>query len=334
MSGRALTATHAVARLGPPSRNMFSVQNRLAGQSVGLGRLHRPLIRQQSLVRSVYSASRSPFVVRSRTRPSCPFCQPLVSQRRPYSPRQNHGYGYQGGHQQPARPFASNLGPLMTWGFMGTCVYIWWQWQLQGGRGNPRQPPSLDPKSGRVFDSDGRQVEPANSRGFPNLQDNFMSSERNLQAGRWWTILSSAVSHRDFMHLAANMITFHAFTTSAWMLGLSPLSIATVGMASAASCSIAQIADFKRKGVSTQALGASGLVAGLAGYVTVIAPRLSFTLFFIPVPIPLYVLTPALLAWDVYNADNIQSSVGHAGHIGGTCCGLAMGLLRRALFRI
>lgn len=216
---------------------------------------------------------------------------------------------------------------------MGMCVYVWWQWQLQGGRSTPRKSPSSDSRPRRVLDSNGRRVGSANPRGFPDLQDNFMISQRNLEAGRWWTIVSSAVSHVDFFHLAANMVTFHAFTTSAWTIGLSPLSIAAVGLASAASCSIAQLADFQRKGVPGQALGASGLVAGLAGYVTVIAPRLTFNLMFIPVPTPLFVLTPALLAWDVYNADSIQSSVGHAGHIGGTCCGLALGFVRRALFR-
>lgn len=195
----------------------------------------------------------------------------------------------------------------LQWGFMGACGYIWLRWQLH----NPR-----------------RDV-----AGARYMRDNFLTSERNLAAGRWWTLVSSAVSHQDIWHLLPNMVSFHAFVTAAWMVGLSPLSIAAVGVASAVSCSCAQLADWRRKGVRGEALGASGLVAGLGGYVTVLAPRLSFFLFFIPVPVPLWVLTPGLLAWDMYNTNSFTSTVGHAGHVGGTVCGLALGLARRALLR-
>lgn len=200
---------------------------------------------------------------------------------------------------------------MVQWGFTGICVYIWYQWQSAK---------SAHAKNYR-------------DRSIVRLNNDFLLSERNIEAGRWYTILSSAVSHENLLHLAANMISFHAFVGAAWRLGLSPASVVVVGAASAASCGLAQVADNRRTGVRGSALGASGLVSGLAGYVTVLAPRLRFMVFLIPVPIPLWVLTPALLSWDLYNTGAVDSGIGHAGHVGGGLCGLVLGFARRLLFR-
>lgn len=166
---------------------------------------------------------------------------------------------------------------------------------------------------------------------FPDLRDNFVASQRNLDAGRWWTLMSSAVSHQRLPHLLGNMLAFHAFMTiGPCYAGLSAIDLAAVGACSAVSCSALQLWDNQRKGRWGDALGASGLVSGLGAYVTVKAPMLRVSLLIFPVPVPLFLIEGACLAWDVYNTNNVESTVGHAGHIGGTACGVVLGLARRA----
>lgn len=304
---------------------MLSVLTRPSGQNLGLHQtLRRPLECQKQIVRMISGSSSSfnkpAMPLRSTKRPPAkhssfepfvlghdPFSDGHLSfNRRTYSQRHRHRDPRSGPRGLDTMS-TSVARSALNWGFIAICVYYWSEWQA-----------ARNPSQGQ-------------RRRF--LSENFVVAQRNLDAGRWWTLASSALSHQAFFHLVSNMVTYNAFITAAWLIGLSPLSIAAVGLSSAVSCSLAQLADWRKKGVPGSAVGASGLVAGLGGYVTVLAPRLSFNLFLIPVPIPLWVLTPALLAWDMYNTNNVSSGVGHAGHVGGSVCGLALGFARRALLR-
>ena len=43
------------------------------------------------------------------------------------------------------------------------------------------------------------------------MRANFLVSEESIKRGRWHTLLTSAFSHRDVSHLAANMLALYFF---------------------------------------------------------------------------------------------------------------------------
>lgn len=325
----------------------FSVLGRPVCQHrVGLAHARLPSSTSQNrLTSSLFTASQTRPTVKTNVWRSCltSRSQPAV-QRRSYQhdPRhKNYHRGPYGHYQQYHQPWHLVLRQranrivyfVLTYGFIGSCVYVWWQWrEIQGGGGLGGFNVGLPGLSGgskpwKEYDGNGRQVTGA-SKGFPDLHDNFMLSERNLEAGRWWTLVSAAASHKSWEHLLFNMLAFQAFMSAGRSVGISALMLGAVGFSSAIGCSQAQIADFQRKGIPGQALGASGLVCGLAGFVTVIAPRLPMMF-----GMPLWLVTSGLVAWDTYNADNMETNISHAGHLGGTAVGVALGIARRALIR-
>lgn len=70
------------------------------------------------------------------------------------------------------------------------------------------------------------------------------------------------------------------------------------------------------------ALGASGMVQGIAAAATLLAPVAPIYLMFIPVPIPLFVVTIGYVAYDTYNLDSKTSRIGHSAHLGGFAFGV------------
>ncbi|RMY66777.1 hypothetical protein D0862_15155, partial [Hortaea werneckii] len=69
------------------------------------------------------------------------------------------------------------------------------------------------------------------------------------------------------------------------------------------------------------ALGASGMVLGFGAAATCLAPFTSMSVMFLPVPVPLWVLTVVYAAVDTYFLDDARSPVGHSAHLGGTVFG-------------
>ncbi|KAI0134603.1 hypothetical protein BJ170DRAFT_207139 [Xylariales sp. AK1849] len=213
-------------------------------------------------------------------------------------------------HQpQSTSPLIQNV---ILYGFIGANVFVWWKWQ---GASKAWREHSVQSRRGDVWD----------------MPSNFILSLQNLSEGRWWTLLSHAISHGDGLHLLVNMVTYHAFVSSAFTIGLSPLTIVGVAVGSAVTGGVVGLVDMRRKGQDNGARGASALVCGLAAYVTCLAPRLRFFIIPIPVPIPLWLLTPAFVAWDVYKSDSLHSAIGHAAHVGGTACGVIVFIVQRLL---
>lgn len=70
------------------------------------------------------------------------------------------------------------------------------------------------------------------------------------------------------------------------------------------------------------ALGASGAVMGLGALATCFAPKLPMQLMFIPIGIPLWVVTLGYAAIDMFYLDAQNSKVAHSGHLGGLLFGL------------
>ncbi|KAI1502622.1 hypothetical protein F5X99DRAFT_378643 [Biscogniauxia marginata] len=176
------------------------------------------------------------------------------------------------------------------------------------------------------------------------LQDHFLLTEHNVRRGRWWTVLTSAFSHRQVYHLATNMVSFVTFTNLALRpdVGIDPLSTVILALGSAVAGSGAQLLEWyrqreqRKKGRSDRGavlvpvgLGASAMVNGMSVALTLLRPMLPVDVMLIPRPVPMWLATLAYATWDYINLDNAESTgIGHAGHLGGAVFGALFYLLR------
>ena len=168
------------------------------------------------------------------------------------------------------------------------------------------------------------------------LLQNTLTSVSNVESGRWWTVLTSAFSHQSLSHFAFNMFTMNAMCSvltrvpgihGGHIIGVA-LGAAIAGSGSfllqqRALMSASNSISDRARAYNSSAIGASGAVMGLSALATCFVPTTPMNLMFIPIPIPLWVITAAYFAVDAYQLDSKNSRVAHAGHLGGAAFGLA-----------
>jgi len=173
------------------------------------------------------------------------------------------------------------------------------------------------------------------------LNDNFTISTRGiLKEGRLHTIFTCLFSHKDLMHLIANMVTLWFFGTEAVML-LGAQRFLNLFMFGGVSASVCQVmwplaarqlpipAQF-RTSPHQQGLGASGAINAVVAYSILTFPsRTVYLYMFLPVPAAL--LGALFLAKDVSGLYYGDSPYGNAAHLGGSLFGLAFWLRFRSL---
>lgn len=171
------------------------------------------------------------------------------------------------------------------------------------------------------------------------LSEHFTLSRYNLQCGRYHTLLTSAFSHVNIAHFAFNMLTLNAFASVISMVpGVGGIRFLALCIGSALSGSAGWVyhevqrskASIDKNGtifsngqrVINSALGASGMVMGVGMAATGLMPFAPMTFMFIPIPVPLFVLTVAYFGIDTFYLDS-GSRIGHAAHLGGAVFGAA-----------
>jgi membrane associated rhomboid family serine protease len=84
--------------------------------------------------------------------------------------------------------------------------------------------------------------------------------------------------------------------------------------------------------VDRRACGASGSLFGIFAALAIRNPRMTMMIIPIPVGIPAWVLLSTAVGYSlVAMREGWQSSIGHAGHLGGTAFGLVYGVASLAL---
>lgn len=172
------------------------------------------------------------------------------------------------------------------------------------------------------------------------LTQNFTISVNNFKEGRWWTLLTSAFSHQNLIHIAFNMIALNAFgSIMAIIPGVGAVHVISMCIGSAIAGSAAFLyqksgqsaSDPKLKDWSdnvtrmpqmVSGLGASGMVMGAGATAACLMPFAPMQIMFIPINIPLWVLTLGYAALDTYFLHS-NSPIGHAAHLGGAIYGAA-----------
>ncbi len=147
----------------------------------------------------------------------------------------------------------------------------------------------------------------------------------NILQGKYvWTFLTSMFMHGGFFHLFANMFSLFFIGSLVEKL-LGPKRYLWFYLISGLFASLFFVllslifsADF-----NTYAVGASGALFGLIGFLMIITPNLPVFIMFIPIPIKMKYAAPGILIvlWLVSIAGNIP--IGNTAHLGGLIAGLA-----------
>lgn len=180
-------------------------------------------------------------------------------------------------------------------------------------------------------------------------------------AGRWWTVLTSAFTHHEILHFAFNMFTLRTFCQIVSMVpGIGGLHILAIAFGSSILGSGGWLLQQKGKldmarqtspsrwaggnsfdavaarAYQSVALGASGVVLGVGAVATCLLPKIPLQLMFIPIGIPLWAITGMYAAIDMFYLNDPKSTTAHAGHLGGLVFGAAyyLAVLRRPSFGV
>ncbi|OCL02083.1 rhomboid-domain-containing protein [Glonium stellatum] len=170
---------------------------------------------------------------------------------------------------------------------------------------------------------------------YRKILNNFLISLDSVEAGKWWTIVTSTFFHMDLWHFLGNMFSMYAFgTILARHPGIRAIHVATLALGSGVFGSFGFLLhQYRRRqpNVKTFGLGASGAVMGMGAAAACLFPKHSVLLYGI-IPVPLWLLIGGYFAFDSYYLDKPGTKVAHAGHLGGLCFGLVYYFLRLRRF--
>jgi len=169
----------------------------------------------------------------------------------------------------------------------------------------------------------------------PQFLDYIAIKPSNILAGNYlWTFLTSMFMHGGFFHLFANMFSlFFIGSLVERILGARRyLSFYLIsGLVAGLFFVLASfifLGDFE-----TYAVGASGALFGLVGFLIVITPNLPVYLLFIPIPIKMKYAGPGMLVllWLISIAGNVP--IGNMAHLGGLLVGLIYGFYLKSKYK-
>jgi membrane associated rhomboid family serine protease len=155
---------------------------------------------------------------------------------------------------------------------------------------------------------------------------NFLVSTTHLQAGYYWTLITSVFSHNMFLHLLINMFILHGFGS----IILSVLKLrrflsfylfaGILGSLGHCFASTYFLGD-----PSLPALGASGAISGLLVLFSFLFPREKLLLFGL-IPIPALIGALVFIGLDIFGLiTQMKGSglpIGHGAHLGGALFGI------------
>jgi membrane associated rhomboid family serine protease len=158
--------------------------------------------------------------------------------------------------------------------------------------------------------------------------DSIAIKPSNILAGKdIWTFITSMFMHAGFFHLLVNMLSLFFVGSLVekiigrkryfWFYVLSGIFAGLFFVLA----SLVLTSDF-----GTYAVGASGAIFGLIGFLMFLTPNLPVYIMFIPIPIKMKYAAPGMLIllWIISVTGNV--SIGNTAHLGGLLAGLVYGL--------
>lgn len=211
-------------------------------------------------------------------------------------------------------------------------VYVFSRWHFRpkvdrDPNDRSGDPPTTDP------------VKLANHQKY--MRDNWTVSLRNISEGRWWTMVTSAFSHNDPVHLACNMYALVQTYRVMKCIGFSTPRTIALGLGSAVAGSVVFLLDRSTRPTTQErgspALGSSAMVTGMFAASAMAVPNLPMGIPLLNYPFQLRTMVLAFAAFDVVGLvwERLEgmrqrqrrvgegSSIAYAAHLGGTMFGTA-----------
>jgi len=140
--------------------------------------------------------------------------------------------------------------------------------------------------------------------------------------------------HAGFFHLFANMVTlFFVGGLAQKILGQKRYFWFYLFSGIVASLFFVILAFLFGIDLNVYAVGASGAIFGVIGFLMIITPNLPVYIMFIPIPVKLKYAAPGILIvlWLISIAGNVP--IGNVAHLGGLIVGVAYGFYLRGKYK-
>lgn len=164
-------------------------------------------------------------------------------------------------------------------------------------------------------------------RGFKDAAffERFKFNIRDLIAGDYKRLVSSGFLHVDWQHLLFNMFTLYFFANSV-VFKLGVFNFYLIYLTSLFTGNLLSFYFHKNEPQYT-AVGASGAVTGILYAAILLNPGMKMFIYFIPVPIPSYIIGVGYLLFSIYGMKTKMGNIGHDAHFGGAVGGYVMTLI-------
>ncbi len=146
-----------------------------------------------------------------------------------------------------------------------------------------------------------------------------------INSGQKERMVTSGFLHVDISHLLFNMLTLYFFANVV-IQGFGAPKFVIIYVVSLIAGSLLAV-FFHKDEPYYSAVGASGAVTGILYSAILLQPGMDLYLYFIPIPIPAYVLGIGYLLYSIYGMKKRLGNIGHTAHFGGAIGGYVATLL-------
>jgi len=160
----------------------------------------------------------------------------------------------------------------------------------------------------------------------PSLKDALLLQPyRVVQERRYFTLLTSAFVHQDWLHLIFNVVTFYFFAIPLEQ-SVGSAAFLAIYFGSLLASSLPDVCLAWRD-PSFRTLGASGAISGAMFAFILHAPSSTISLFLLPVEIPAPVFALIYLACMGYALRHGLTNLNHRAHLWGALAGVVITIL-------
>ena len=146
-----------------------------------------------------------------------------------------------------------------------------------------------------------------------------------IKRGEKLRMLVSGFLHVDLQHLLFNMITLYFFADHV-IHSVGPFYFFLIYFGSLMFGNLLSYYFHKNESYYS-AVGASGAVTGILYAAILLYPGMELYLYFIPIPIPSYVVGVGYMLYSIYGMKSRVGNIGHDAHFGGAIGGYVLTLL-------
>ena len=155
--------------------------------------------------------------------------------------------------------------------------------------------------------------------------ERFKFNVGSVRRGEHIRMITSGFLHADTTHLLFNMFTLYFFADVV-IHSLSSFHFIIIYVASLLFGNLLSL-YFHKDEYWYSAIGASGAVTGILYAAILLQPQMDLYMFFIPVPIPGYIVGIGYLLYSIYGMKNKIGNIGHDAHFGGAIGGYIITLI-------